>query len=125
VELQIRRIDQMDENLYDDKLSGAITKERYEVKHEQFLKGQEELYKQLSEVGSSIDNANEQRLAILELSQKAAQIYEMRSPEDKRLIISKLFTNLCLKDGSVSVTYSKLVYIIAEKVIRTRKLMEV
>ena len=125
LESQIKRLEQMDENLYDDKLSGLITKERYEVKHEQLVKDREELYGKLSSIDSDMSLASEQRVALLELSQKAAQIYAKKTAAQKRLIISKLFSNLKLKEGSVSVTYSKLVYVIAGKVEKTRKLMEV
>ena len=34
---RIKRIKTMDEALYDDKLAGVITQERYEAKHESFM----------------------------------------------------------------------------------------
>ena len=66
----------------------------------------------------------EQRLAILELSQKAADLYAKKTPEQKRLIISKLFEKLILKGGVVSVKYSKFALAIADKVQKTRNLLE-
>ena len=124
IDAQLKRIDQMDDNLYDDKLSGVITNERYEVKHEQFMKDQAELYMRLNEINSSAAINAERKVAIIELSQKAAQIYALKPPTEKRLIISKLFSNLSLKEGFISVTYTKLIYTLAEKVQKTRKLME-
>jgi site-specific DNA recombinase len=123
-EAQIKRISTMDDNLYEDKLSGEITKERYEVKHEQFLKEKAEYQTQLDKLDVVMTSRLEQRVSILELSQRAAEIYASKSPEQKCLIISKLFANLTLRDGILSVTYSKFVLAIAERVQKTRILME-
>jgi site-specific DNA recombinase len=124
LEAQIKRISTMDDNLYEDKLSGEITKERYDVKHEQFLIEKAELQTQLNKLDTVMSGRLEQRLSILELSQRAAEIYSSKSPEQKRLIISKLFAELTLQDGVISVTYSKFVLAIAERVQKTRILME-
>lgn len=121
---QLKRIDAMNDTLYDDKLAGDITKERYEEKHQQFMTQKKELEAQLLNMDESMAERLEQRLVILELSQKAAEIYPKKTPEQKRLIISKLFSNLTLKGGSLSVKYSKFSEAIAEKVQITHKLME-
>jgi site-specific DNA recombinase len=124
IETQIERISRMDDMLYDDKLSGDISTEKYREKHEQFMKQQQDLTKQLDEVDASIDQRLEKRLVLLELSQKAAQIYSKKTAEQKRLIISKLFSNLTLKEGSLSVNYTKFANAIAERVQKTRNIME-
>lgn len=98
----------MDETLYDDKLSGEISKERYEEKHGQFMKQKTEIESQLTNIDASMSERLEQRLVILELSQKAADLYARKAPEQKRLIISKLFEKLTLKGGAISVKYSKI-----------------
>jgi site-specific DNA recombinase len=121
---RINRISNMDETLYDDKLSGEITKERYEVKHEQFVTQQAELQEQHDKIDLTLGERLEQRLVILELSQKAASIYAKKPPEQKRLIISKLFAQLSLQSGSLSVKYSKFTQAIADRVQKTRNLME-
>ena len=125
VEAHISKIERMDENLYDDKLSGAITKERYEVKHEQFTMQINELYTKLEGLDSSAAIQTEKKVTLLELSQKAAEIYASKSSTEKSLIISKLFENLKIKEGNLSVTYTKFVCLIANKVQKTRNLMEV
>lgn len=124
-EEEIKRISRMDDNLYDDKLSGLITKERYEVKHEQLMIEKAALEEEFGKLDSVINDRLEQRLSILELSQKAAEIYARRSPEQKRLIISKLFDSLTLKSGVLSVKYSKFVLAIATRILKTTNLMEV
>ena len=125
IQTQIDRIKRMDDGLYDDKLSGEITKGKYEEKHEQFINQKTELNEQLAKLDKSHGKQLEQRLVILELSQKASQIYRQKTPEQKRLILSKLFTKLTLKDGVLSVKYTNFAKAIAEKVLETRNLMEV
>jgi site-specific DNA recombinase len=124
LQTQLKRIKSMEETLYDDKLSGEITKERYEEKHEHFIKQQSDIEDQINQIDRSIGDRLEQRLVILELSQKAASIYASKPPEQKRLIISKLFANLSLQAGSLSVNYSKFAEAIAKRVQKTSNLME-
>jgi site-specific DNA recombinase len=124
IQTQLHRIDRMEDSLYEDKLSGEITKGKYEEKHEQFIKQKEELNDRLNNLNTSTSKRLEQRLVILELSQKAAQIYPKKTPEQKSLILSKLFTKLTLKAGLLSVSYTKFARAIAENVQETRNLME-
>jgi len=124
LEAQLKRIGSMDETLYDDKLSGDITKERYEEKHGQFMTQKADIESKLANIDASMGERLEQRLVILELSQKAADLYVKKTPEQKRLIISKLFEKLSLKGGVISVKYSKFAEAIADNVQKTRNLME-
>jgi len=121
---QLARISSMDETLYDDKLSGEISKERYAEKHKQFMSQKANVESQLASIDETMSKRLEQRLVILELSQKAADLYAKKTPEQKRLIISKLFEKLSLKGGDISVKYSAFAEAIAEKVQITRDLME-
>ena len=124
IQSQIDRITRMDESLYDDKLSGEITKGKYEEKHEEFVNEKVEHNDRLSKLDASQSKRLEQKLVILELSQKAAEIYRKKTPEQKRLILSKLFAELTLSSGLLSVSRTKFAQAIAEKVQETRKLME-
>lgn len=121
---QLRRVETMDEMLYDDKLSGDIDKDRYAEKHKQFMEQKSDIESRLANIDVASDLRLEQSLVILELSQKAADLYVKKTSEQKRLIISKLFAELTLKGGFLSVKYSKFAEAIAEKVEKTRKLME-
>ncbi|GAC1391293.1 MAG: hypothetical protein NVSMB46_03230 [Candidatus Saccharimonadales bacterium] len=121
---KLKRLFKMEETLYDDKLAGEITKERYEVKHEEINTQKIDIERQISELDHDLSARLEQRLVILELSQKAASIYANKSPEHKRLIISKLFDKLSLQAGVLSVKYSKFAELIAQKVQKTTNLME-
>ena len=125
LQTQLKRIDVMNETLYDDKLSGEITKERYTEKHEQLMAQKSEIVTQITDFDNSMSERLEQRLVILELSQKAAELYVKKTPEQKRLIISKLFEKLTIKGGVLSVKYSKFAEAIADKVQKTSNLIEV
>jgi len=121
---QLKRISVMDETLYDDKLSGEISKERYQEKHQHFMGQKAELASQLASIDESLSARLEQRLVVLELSQKAAELYARKTPTQKRLIISKLFEKLTLKGGCLSVKYSKFAGVIAQNAQQTTKLLE-
>jgi site-specific DNA recombinase len=120
---QLQRIESMSEMLYDDKLAGDISKERYNEKLEKLKARKAEIEEQLLSVESDQTLRLEHDLVILELSQKAADLYAKKTAAQKRLIISKLFENLTIKGGLLSVKPSKIALAIAEKVQNTRKLM--
>lgn len=124
VQIQLERINRMDDGLYDDKLSGEISQEKYKEKHDQFMQQKAELNQQLAESGKAHSRSLDQRMVILELSQRAAQIYADKTPEQRRLIISLLFGNLTLKEGEILVNFTSFAQVIAQKALETIKLME-
>jgi mannitol/fructose-specific phosphotransferase system IIA component len=75
------------------------------------------------EIDSSLGMGLEKRLVILELTLKAADIYQNKTPNQKRQIISKLFKNMVDSDGSISVTYTNFTNSIAERLLKTTKLL--
>lgn len=123
IKAQITRINRMEDTLYDDKLAGEITPIKYKEKHEELVSQRADFEQQLEKVDKSFGQKLEQRLVILELSQKAAIIYAKKSPEQKRLIITKLFEQLTYEDGTVSVKYTDFAKAIAERVQETRNLL--
>jgi site-specific DNA recombinase len=123
VKLQLDRVNRMEEGLYDDKLSGDISQERYQEKHAEFSKRKEELEQCLSGIDTSFGNRLDQTLVLLELSQKAAEIYPRKTPQQKRLIITKLFKNLTFDNDSLSVSFTDFTQVIANNVEETRKLI--
>jgi hypothetical protein len=55
-------------------------------------------------------------LNILDLATRAKEIYEKRSPEERRLLLSHLFLNLVLKDKKVLYTLKKPVEVLVKRV---------
>lgn len=123
IQASIDRITRMERNLYDDKLAGEITHELYKIKQEELMQEKTDLQKQLSSINANTGMVLEKKIALFELSQKAADIYPNKLPEQKRSIISKLFSELTYDGGAVSVTYTNTARAIADKVRITRKLI--
>lgn len=123
IKTQIERLERMDNNLYDDKLASIIDTERYERKHVEIIVEKKQLKERLDNIDQTLGMMLEKKLALFKLSQKAAQIYPSRSPDQKRLIITKLFSDLALTDDFVSVKYTNFTRAIAQNVQKTRKLI--
>lgn len=123
IQMQIDRVTRMDANLYDDKLAGEISQAVYSEKHQVFEEQKTALEQRLSQVDKTASKSLEQRLVLLELSQKAAQIYQKKSPDQKRLIISKLFEEFKYKGGILSVNYTKFAQAIAQNVLKTHQIL--
>ena len=122
---QVDRLKRMQSNLYDDKLAGEISKDIYEQKSTE-INSQLQHYKQkLSGLDQMSGVRLKHKLVLLELSQKASSIYMKRSPDHKRVIITKLFENITYKGGVVSVKYTRFARAIAENVLETRKILGV
>lgn len=120
---QLSRLSRMDNELYDDKLAGDITRDMYDIKHAHFMAQKTELESKRDALLEGTQSDLEQRLALLNLSQKAAEIYQTRTVAQKRLIITKLFSNVTFNNGSVSVKYSNFVKVIADKSLKTRQIL--
>jgi len=123
IQTQLNRVNRMDSNLYDDKLAGEVTQEKYDRKHTELLAERKQLEEQLAHVDQTLDQLLEQKLVLLELSQKAAELYPKKTPEQKRLIITKLFQKLTYTDEAVSVIYTNFSRAIAQNVLQTNNLL--
>ena len=120
---QIDRLTRMDGELYDDKLAGDITRDIYDTKHARFVAQRAELEGKREALLESGNSDLEQRIALLNLSQKAAEIYRTRTIEQKRLIIIKLFKSITYNNGSISVTYTNFVKVIANKTLKSKEIL--
>lgn len=123
INAQIERLMRMDADLYDDKLAGDIPRELYKTKHDTFMEQLGELKSQQSALESKNKNDLPQRLALLKLSQKAAELYASRTTQQKRVILTKLFSSFTYSDGAVSVKYSKFAEVIANKTLKTKEIL--
>jgi len=123
IQAQIERLSRMDDNLYDDKLAGEITSDRYTQKHGALVVEKTILEERLGKIDYLGAKQLEQKLVLLELSQKAAQVYSQKLPEQKRTIITKLFGKLVYSNGAVSVTYTNFSRAIAQNVKLTHQII--
>jgi hypothetical protein len=123
IQAQVDRLTRMDTNLYDDKLAGEILAERYEQKHTELMAEKAQLEERLSKIDQSLGVILEKKLVLLELSQKAAELYPKKTPEQKRTIITKLFQKLTYDNGVVSVNYTNFSRAIAQNVLKSHNLL--
>ena len=123
IQAQIERLARMEDNLYDDKLAGEITSDRYTQKHDALVVEKTILEERLGKIDYLGAKQLEQKLVLLELSQKAAQVYSQKLPEQKRTIITKLFGKLVYSNGAVSVTYTNFSRAIAQNVKLTHQII--
>ena len=125
IEMQINRINRMEEQLYDDKLAGEITRDKYEAKKTVFTEERTSLEDKKASIVINAETTIEKRIVVLRLSQKAAEIYSKRTSDQKRLIISKLFSNLSISSGSLSVNYTNFTEAIAQRAEKSRQIIGV
>lgn len=124
VQGEIERIERMDEILYEDRLAGEISVERYKEKHDSFEEQKVALKQRLDSFDDNVAVRHEEAITILKLSQTAAQSYkELEDVEEKRVLLTKLFKSMVVNDNSVSVKYTKFVAAIARTTAKTKELL--
>lgn len=115
------------DHLYNDRLDEKISSAFWEKKQKEITDEQAQLLEQINKLKSEEAKYFEIWLNILDLSRRAAEIYSKRSPEEKRLLLSCLFSNLTLKDKNVAYTLKKPVAVLAQRIqekIDSEKLLE-
>lgn len=125
IDERIATIKRMDDVLYDDKLAGFISADRFESKHEAFISEINDLQQQKGGISQKYEEKYMEGISHIELSQNAKQLFESKDTtnDDKRVILTKLFEKISLKDNSVSVKYTKLTQAIAQKSGQTREIL--
>lgn len=107
-----RRLD----NLYNDRLDERITRELWEKKNKEITDEQAGIQEQLTRLKGEEARYFEIWTNMIDLARRAREIYNKRSPEERRLLLSHLFSTLKLKDGAVEPTYKKSTAAIAKRV---------
>ncbi len=110
------QIQQRLDKLYDDKLDGNITEEFYNRKFQQYTEEKEKILEAIERHSQASNKYFELGINIYELSQKAREIYLKASLEQKRQLISLVFTNLLLDEGKLSYSYSKPFQLLSQAV---------
>lgn len=122
---EIDRYKHMDDMLYDDKLSGEISRERYAQKHEEFESRINELQSQLLGLEDAQELPKDEIITTIQLSQEAGSIYsQIEDVQEKRNIITQLFDSMIVNDDSVSVVYTDFVKLIAQMSAEMREIMQ-
>lgn len=125
LEQRMQRIKRMDEELYDDKLAGFIPARRYQEKHDAFISEIKGLEQQIGGLSQEYEDKYMEGISVIELTQDAKRQFSDAKidNDEKRLILTKLFEKISIKDNSISVTYTKLTSAIARKSVQTREIL--
>ena len=105
--------------LYDDRLDEKITEDFYENKFKQYSDEKEQIIQSISKYSQANNKYFELGMNIYELSQRAKEIYQRANLDEKRQLISLVFSNLALSDGKLNFTYSVPFKILSEAVCAT------
>ena len=101
--------------LYDDKVDEKISEKFYERKFKQYSGEREEVFDSIKRHETGRAKYFELGMNILELAQRAKEIYLKRSVEEKRQLLKLVFSNLVLKDGNLRPGWHPAFRLIAEK----------
>lgn len=103
---QISRIRSMEENLYDDRLAGFVSKERYDEKRQQLASKAMEMSERLAMLREAQD-ATVSVEAVPEYDNPIVGLFAKGTPHQKRIIMSLLFKKITYKNGVLSLHLSK------------------
>jgi site-specific DNA recombinase len=97
------RIDAM----YVDKLDAKITQEFFDRRNGDWRTEQAEILRKIEKHQNANSSYLEEGVRLLELSQKAASLYEKQEMNEKRRILDFVFSNCLWKDGALIPNYRK------------------
>ena len=125
IQQQINRLETMNSNLYDDKIAGDISHETYESKNKEISENLKALQHKLGTQETVEDSFVAKRTALIKLTQEASKMYLKRNPDQKRVILTKLFEDMTSDGDTISVNYTKFANLIAQNVIKTKLILGV
>lgn len=102
--------------LYDDRLAEKINQERWESKQKTINDEQAGITNQITRLKDEETKYFELYINIIDLARRAKEIYEKRSPEERRLLLSHIFSNLYLKDKKASSLLKKSPDVLSKRV---------
>ena len=114
------------ETIYEDKLDKKITEEFYQRKFQEWTKELEELRGSLAELGEANVHYYQAGFAIHQLALKAKEIYESKeaSTDDKRLLLSQVFSKISLEGDQVTGDYTEAFEFLAEWMPKVNRIFE-
>jgi site-specific DNA recombinase len=110
--------------IYEDRLDGRIDADEYDRRKQMLVTEQAELERRLANQADDYATRLEQGLKVLELTQNAAELYQLRDTLGRRAIIGGLFTNLTLNGKDIKAELTPLVEAISETARKHRELVQ-
>ena len=115
IEVRLKRLRGQADLLYEDRLAGYITLEKYQTKHDEIQSEIKALENDLSGLEGNTIEKMEDNISILRLTQEAVKIYKISEMETKRLIITSLFDNIETDGSELKIHLTKLSQVIADR----------
>ena len=96
------------ESIYEDKIDGVITKKFYQEKFEEYTQAKNQVLVELKDINTNSNKYYEASISILDLMNKAEEIYysPKATTEDRRLLLSYIFSNLSLNHDKIKVKHT-------------------
>ena len=89
------------DDVYDDKLDEVIDEATYHRKREQYLAERTDLENQIKQHRTADDKYVDFGCLVLDVANRASEIYQVRKPEEKKYLCNLIFSNLFLADKTV------------------------
>ena len=117
---QLKRLQTRTDVLYNDRLDSRIDTETYDRKYKEICDEKGRLLHAIKNLGEAEKEYFDLGVNILELSQKAGEIFRNADTEKKRDLLSFVFSDLIINanEGRLNVTYRKPFEIIAQKTLQ-------
>jgi site-specific DNA recombinase len=113
------KLDKMLDELYDDKLEGRISATKYDEKSTAIAEEQTAILTALGKLGAAKVSFINQGFDILELTQRAAEIYQAKDSQDeRRALLRDIFSNIGLNGQTLLGNYRNEIAAVFDKVER-------
>ena len=120
---RINRLKAMDDTLYDDRLAGEISKEKYTQKHAQIQQEIEVMERAFETFEDDVTERKRRGIYLMELSQRAGLYYAEKNDDEKRQVILELFDKIVIDNGEVTVKMKRFLARIAEASDKSREVL--
>lgn len=121
LQVELMRYQKILDNLYEDKLDGVITKERYELKFAEFSARKNQVAEAIEKHSKQGSEYFKLASGLYELGQSGRKIYKKASPEEKQQLLRLVFSELKLDGEFVQVEYSEPFRLLATAVKNTNE----
>ena len=91
--------------IYDDKLDGIIDEATYFKKRKEYLDERASLETQIKQHRVADDIYKDFGCLVLDVAERAGQIYGVRKAEEKRYLSNFVFSNLSLRDKNIQFSF--------------------
>lgn len=102
------------DSIYDDKLDGNITQEFYNEKTVNWRREQKDILKKIESHQNADENYIEEGVRILELANRAYDLYQHQPLENTRTLLDYVYSNSIWMDGKLIANYRKPFDLIVE-----------